>query len=95
MSYIKSGYENRTDNLCLPNLPKGWQILRWNLHFNPFVTNLFILDALQRKERSLRKAESLKENVTDKPIDEAVWWMTDSEYAIWLDSQRLESQLGE
>ena len=77
MSYIKSGYENRTDNLFLPNSPQEWQILRWNLHCNPFVTSLFILDALQRKERSLRKAESLKENVTDKPIDEAVWLMTE------------------
>ena len=28
-------------------------------------------------------------------IDEAVWSMTDEEYAIWLESQRLESQLGE
>ena len=90
MSYIKSGYKNRTDNLFLPNSPQEWQTLGWNLHFNSFVTNLFILDALQRKERSLRKAESLKENVTDKPIDEMVWLMTDEEYAIWL-----ENQLGE
>ena len=30
-----------------------------------------------------------------EPIDEAVWSMTDEEYAIWLENQRLQNQLGE